>query len=52
MVEGKLPLVGPSSHKFSVPDVPHTAKPCFSFRDLTAVLAQRTGETVFITRRF
>jgi hypothetical protein len=52
MVVGKLPLMGPSSYKFSVHDVPHTAKPCFSFRDLTAVLAQGTGETVFITRRF
>jgi hypothetical protein len=39
IVVGKLPLVRPSSHKFSVPNMPHAAKPRFSLRDLTPVLA-------------
>jgi hypothetical protein len=52
MVVGELAFVGPSSRQFSVPDMPHTAKPCFSLRDLTPVLAQAAGQAVSITRRF
>jgi hypothetical protein len=52
IVVRKLPLVGPSSPEFAVPDMPHTAKSCSSLRDLTPVLAQATGEAAFMMRRF